>query len=117
MAENGKREKNKVKDTSKPAGKVGDFRQIRPGTARATIVEMTGKGSGASIEAVAQAIDTTPGHVLAHLHCINRDCAYGYEVKNGRVTMSFPGSRTWRDAIRPEKQDKPEKSARAQASA
>lgn len=90
-----------TRDVSQPAGKVADFKQVRDGTARAAVVSMAGRASGASIEDIAKAIGSDRKTVLTHLFCMNRDCAYGYGVVGDKATMTFPGSNTWKDAIKP----------------
>lgn len=99
MATDTKKKEPVNRDVSRPAGKVGDFKTVRSGTARATVVEMAGKGSGAHVDDIAKAIESDAKTVMTHLYCMSRDCAFGYDVKNGKASMVFPGSKTWKDAI------------------
>lgn len=93
----------KVRETSRSAGLVRDFKQVRPGTIRAAIVTLAGRAGGAPIhDVLALPRITSRVALMAHLFCLHRDCAYGYVITGDRVTLSFPGGRTWRDAVRPE---------------
>ena len=87
--------------SSKEAGPVADFKQVRDGSARSIIVTLAGRVGGAKLDEILTAIKQKRGRLMFHLHCMNRDCGYGYEVDGDRVTVIFPGQRTWRDAIRP----------------
>ena len=81
-------------------GKVADFKPVRAGTARAKVVKM-GAGGDKSVAQIASAIDGDRKTVLTHLFCMNRDCAIGYEVTDdGKVVLTFPGSKTIDDAIK-----------------
>ena len=83
-------------EAAKPAGLVADFHPVRAGTTRAKVVQ----SSGSTVGEIARKIGKDRRTVLAHLFCLNRDCAIGYEVNNDKVTLSFPGSKTLRDAIK-----------------
>ena len=98
-----------VRDADRPAGKIGEFRQVRPGTARAIIVTMAGKGVGASIDAIAEATGLDRTGVMAHLFCLSRDCGYGYSISKEKIQLEFPGNRTWHDAIKPESEVSPKR--------
>jgi hypothetical protein len=82
-----------------PAGKVGNFVPVRAGTARAKIVALGAKGD-LTVAAIAARIGKDRKTVLTHLFCLNRDSAIGYRVKDDRVELSFPGSKTAKDAIK-----------------
>lgn len=99
------------RDVSRPVGKVADFRTVRAGSARSVVIEMAGKGSGAMVDEIAEAIDSDRKTVMTHLFCMARDCGFGYEVKGGKVSLQFPGSNTWRDAIKAPAAEKPKKKA------
>jgi hypothetical protein len=92
-------------------GKVADFRQVRAGSARATVVGMAGKSSGATVDEIAKAINKDRKTVLTHLFCMGRSpdaggCGYGYEVKGGKAYITFPGSKTVKDAIKEPAEEK-----------
>lgn len=97
----------------KPAGLVADFRPVRPGTDRATVLQlMDGDHTTASI---AKAIENTDRMVLAHAYCLARDCGIGYRFnETGKLEALFPGSKTLEDAIKAPVEKKPvEKKAKA----
>ena len=91
----------RVSDKSWPAGKISKFKRVRPKTARAAIIEMAGWRGGAKIDALVEAIGKDRLAVMAHLYDLKRDCAVGFEIRNERITLRFPGTVTWRDAILP----------------
>lgn len=83
----------------KPAGLVGDFRQVRAGSTRAAVLAaMTGK---LTVEEAARKVGVTRTQLLAHAHCLHRDCAIGYAVdEQGRIAALYPGQRALADAVR-----------------
>lgn len=87
------------RDVKRPCGLVSEFGQVREGTARATVVKMGLKGC--TVESLANAIGKDRATVMTHLFCLNRDCAIGYEVAGGRLSITLPGSKTLEDAIKP----------------
>ncbi len=110
----------KVRDLSQAPGLVSEFKQVRPNTIRSAIVETAGKAGGATVDAVLKASGLADRKsLMSHLFCLNRDCAHGYKLTGDKVALTFPGSQTWRDAVRPnvEKAKKPEKKARAKKAA
>lgn len=104
-------EVRKSREVNRPAGLVKDFKTVRAGTNRATVVEMAGKNGGATVEELAKAINTDRKNVMVHLFTLFRDCAIGYSVESDVVKLSFPGSKTWRDALDPKKEAKARKAA------
>lgn len=78
--------------------KVSDFRTVRAGTTRARVVELCdGKKT---VDQVAAAIGGDRKKVLAHLHCLWRDCGVGYSVgEDDRAVVLFPGSKTRADMV------------------
>ena len=106
----------KSREASKPPGLVSEFKQVRPESMRAAIVETAGKSGGATIDAVLEASGIADRKsLMSHLFCLRRDAGYGYNLSGDRVTITFPGNRTWRDAIRPaaEKKKEPVKAKKA----
>jgi len=86
------------RDVSRPCGLVSDFGQVRDGTARATVVKMG--LSGCTVDALAKEIGKDRATVMTHLFCLNRDCAIGYEVEDGKLSITLPGSKTKADIIK-----------------
>ena len=87
------------REISRPVGKVSDFVQVRSGARRVIVETIT--GGSATVDDLARATGHDRKALFADLHCMNRDSGIGYEIKNDKVTLSFPGDRTWRDALRP----------------
>jgi len=87
------------KKKSHSAGDPADFRQVRAGTVRAAVVEAASK-SGATLDSVGRTAHVDRKKVLAHLHCLRRDCAIGYELDGEVVRLIFPKGKTAADAIK-----------------
>ncbi len=96
--------------TSKPAGKVSEFKQARPGTVRAKVLEAIA-GRGATMEEIVKETGLEQKSVVAHLFCTQRDCGIGYEVSpTGIIKALFPGDRTLKDALKAPAEKKEKKS-------
>lgn len=87
------------KNKSHPAGKAADFRLVRAGTARARVIEAA-SAEGATLETVARAAGVDRKTLMAHLHCLGRDCAIGYETDGEAVRLLFPEGKSAAGAIK-----------------
>ena len=85
----------------KPAGLVGDFKQVRPGTARQKILKLMAPGNK-TVKQIADAVELDEKTVLVHANTMHRDCGIGYKVDDGKLVALFPGSKTYEDAIKAE---------------
>jgi hypothetical protein len=88
------------RDVSKAPGLVADFKQVREGTARHTVTTMGASGKHTADE-IAKEIGKDRVMVMNYLFCLSRDCGYGYEVMGGKVKVTFPGSKTVKDVVKP----------------
>lgn len=91
----------KVRDKVAPAGKVADFKTVRAGTDRALLIDAI-RGGTKKVSEVAAAIKKDPRTVTLILYFLNRDNGIGYTLKDESVSLQFPGSNTWQDAIKKE---------------
>lgn len=66
--------------------------QLKPGTKRATIVEMSnGKNT---VEQIAKKVDIVASQVSTQLHCLNRDTGIGYDMNEGKPKVILPTGAT-----------------------
>lgn len=83
----------------KPAGLVADFRQVRDGTDRQKVLKLM--DGTKTVSQIAKAIDKDEKYVLTAAYCLNRDSAIGYGIEDGKLLATYPGSKTYEDAIKP----------------
>ncbi len=96
-------------DIAPPAATQGKRYTVVKGDSVWSIAKRLQVGGQASVNELFQGIRAlNPGSepltvgrslLLSYLHCLHRDCAHGYDVTDGRVTMTFPGQRTVADAL------------------
>lgn len=91
--------KAKAKSTDgKPAKAVAEFKQVRDGTVRQQILKlMDGKHTA---ETIGEKLGKEAGLINSHIFCLWRDCGIGYTFADGKVTAVYPGSKTYKDAIK-----------------
>lgn len=99
-----KAEKRPRAKDGKPAKLVSELRQVRAGTARATVLKLISARGGAKVSAVAKAIENTEARVYQHAYCLWRDCGIGYQVEDETITAVYPGSKGLTDLIKAEKE-------------
>lgn len=94
----------KPRGKGKSAGKVADFRPVREGTDRQKVLKlMNGQNTA---EQIGTELDMPAKKVGTIVFCMSRDNGIGYEFgPKGQLKALFPGSNTYKDAVKAAKSE------------
>lgn len=101
MAKKAKKTKkvSKPREHGKPAKKVSDFKQVREGSVRASILKLMDGTHTA--EKIGEMVKQTTTMVNAHAYCLWRDCGIGYHVDEaGKLKALYPTGKSYKDAVK-----------------